>query len=87
MQYLSKLDRKTLTIASLVLAGLFLFFVNILASGEIHQSQVDLTQNRLFTLADGSRKIIATIDEPVLFEARARAPRALCRDRRRQDRP
>ncbi len=67
MQFLNKLDRRTLTVASLIVAALFLFFVNILATGEINKAQVDLTQNKLFTLAEGSRKIIATIDEPITF--------------------
>src|SRR3972149_5380213 len=67
MQFLNKFDRRTLTIASLVLAALFLFFVNILATMEVNNAQVDLTQNKLFTLADGSRKIMATIEEPIPF--------------------
>jgi ABC-type uncharacterized transport system involved in gliding motility auxiliary subunit len=50
-----------------VVAGLFLFFVNILSTQTIHNAQVDLTQSKLFTLAEGSRKIIATIDEPITF--------------------
>jgi ABC-type uncharacterized transport system involved in gliding motility auxiliary subunit len=67
MQYFDKLDRKTLTIASLVLAVLFLFFVNILATAEIHNAQADLTENKLFTLAEGSKKIIGTVEEPITF--------------------
>jgi ABC-type uncharacterized transport system involved in gliding motility auxiliary subunit len=67
MQYFDKLDRKTLTIGSLVLAVLFLFAINILASAGFNNAQVDLTQNKLFTLAEGSKKIIATIDEPITF--------------------
>jgi len=67
MKFLNSLDRAKLTAASLVVAALFLFFVNILSTQTIHNAQVDLTQNKLFTLAEGSRKIIGTIDEPITF--------------------
>jgi ABC-type uncharacterized transport system involved in gliding motility auxiliary subunit len=67
MKFLNSLDRTKLTAASLVVAGLFLFFVNILSTQTIHNAQVDLTQSKLFTLAEGSRKIIRTIDEPITF--------------------
>ena len=67
MKFLNSIDRAKLTAASLVVAGLFLFFLNILSTSVIHTAQVDLTQNKLFTLAEGSRKIIATIDEPITF--------------------
>lgn len=67
MKFLNSIDRSKLTAASLVVAGLFLFFLNILSTSVIHTAQVDLTQNKLFTLAEGSRKIIKTIDEPITF--------------------
>ena len=67
MKFLESIDRAKLTATSLVVAGLFLFFLNILSTQTIHNAQVDLTQNKLFTLAEGSRKIIKTIDEPITF--------------------
>ena len=67
MKFLNSIDRSKLTAASLVVAGLFLFFLNILSTSVIHTAQVDLTQNKLFTLAEGSRKIIKTIVEPITF--------------------
>ena len=67
MQYINSLDRKKLTIASLVVAAFFLFFVNILATSEIKNAQVDLTESGLFTLSDGTLKVIGQIDEPLTF--------------------
>ena len=67
MKYFHQLDRKALSIASIALAAIFLFFVNILATSEINDAQVDLTENKLFTLAEGSKKIISTIEEPITF--------------------
>ena len=65
MKYISNLDRKTLTISAIVVSVLFLFFVNILATTEVRTSQLDLTENGLFTLSTGTRDVIASIDEPI----------------------
>ena len=61
------MNRKKLTIASLFVAALFFFFLNILSSLEIKTAQLDLTENKLFTLSEGSKKIISEIDEPITF--------------------
>ncbi|MDA0238515.1 MAG: Gldg family protein [Proteobacteria bacterium] len=65
MKYISNLDRKTLTVAGLVTAILFLFAINILATSEVRNAQLDLTDNKLFTLSDGTREVIQSIDEPI----------------------
>ncbi|MDP6428090.1 MAG: GldG family protein [Rhodospirillales bacterium] len=67
MQFLQSMDRKKLTVASLVVAALFLFFLNILSNAEIRSAQADLTANKLFTLSQGSKNIIASIKEPLTF--------------------
>lgn len=67
MQFLKSLDRKTLTVTSLVIAALFLFFLNVLSNAEIRSAQVDLTQSKLFTLSEGTKNILATIKEPLTF--------------------
>ncbi|MDP6926059.1 MAG: Gldg family protein, partial [Rhodospirillales bacterium] len=67
MSALEKMDRKKLSIASLIVAAVFFFFLNILSSLEIKTSQVDLTENQLFTLSEGSKKIISSINEPITF--------------------
>ncbi|NQV54704.1 MAG: GldG family protein [Rhodospirillales bacterium] len=65
MQYLQSMDRKKLTVASLVVAALFLFFLNILVNTEVTTAQVDLTDNKLYTLSKGTKSIIGTIKEPL----------------------
>lgn len=65
MKYISNLDRKSLTVAGLVTAILFLFAVNILATSEVRNAQLDLTENGLFTLSDGTKEVINSIDEPI----------------------
>jgi ABC-type uncharacterized transport system involved in gliding motility auxiliary subunit len=67
MNALQNMDRKALTIAGLIVAAVFLFFTNILATGEIKNSQIDLTENKLYTLSKGTRDILAQIDEPLTF--------------------
>ncbi len=67
MQFLKSLDRKTLTVTSLVIAALFLFFLNVLSNAEIRSAQVDLTESKLFTLSQGTKNILNTIKEPLTF--------------------
>ncbi|MEK9679736.1 MAG: Gldg family protein [Rhodospirillaceae bacterium] len=67
MNALQNMDRKALAIAGLIVAAVFLFFANILATGEIKNSQIDLTENKLYTLSKGTKDIIAQIDEPLTF--------------------
>ena len=61
------MDPKKLTIASLVVSALFLFFLNILVTGEIKTAQLDLTEDKLFTLSQGTKEVVKSIDEPLTF--------------------
>ena len=67
MQALDNMDRKKLTIAGLVVAAIFLFFINIWSSLEIQTAQLDLTENKLYTLSDGTKEVMKSIDEPITF--------------------
>ena len=67
MNGLLGMDRKKLAIAGMVIAAIFFFFLNILATGEIKTAQLDLTQDKLFTLSGGTKAILKTIDEPLTF--------------------
>ena len=67
MSAFENMSRKRLTVASLVVAGVFLFFINILSTLEIQTAQLDLTENKLYTLSQGSKEVIKTIDEPITF--------------------
>lgn len=67
MKYLTNMDRNKLNVAGLVVAALFLFFVNIVANGEIKSARLDLTENKLFTLSQGTKKVLSEIDEALTF--------------------
>ena len=59
------MSTKALSIAGLVVALALLFAVNILTSSVFTAARVDLTENRLFTLSDGTRNILSGLQEPI----------------------
>ena len=61
------MGRKKLIVAGIFVAAIFLFFINIWSSIEIQTAQLDLTENKLYTLSEGSKVVINTIDEPITF--------------------
>ncbi len=59
------MDKRTLTIAGCALALILFFAVNILARASLRSMRMDLTEDELFTLSDGSRQIAEEIEEPI----------------------
>ena len=59
------MNTKALSLAGLLVALALLFAVNILSSSVFTAARVDLTENRLFTLSDGTRNILAGLQEPI----------------------
>ena len=58
------MNRTQVTFSFLVALALFIG-VNIIANETLTAQRLDLTSNKLFTLSDGSRNIVARLDEPV----------------------
>ena len=56
---------RMMTTTGVVLALVLLFAVNILASRLLGPVRIDLTEHRLFTLSEGTRGILSSLDEPV----------------------
>ena len=56
---------RLMTATGVVLALVLLFAVNILAGRTLGSVRIDLTGNRLFTLSEGTRNILASLEEPV----------------------
>ena len=56
---------RMMTTTGVVLAVVLLFAVNILASRLLGPARIDLTEHGLFTLSDGTRNILTSLDEPV----------------------
>ncbi len=59
------INRNLLTAGGLIAAVVLFFAVNIIANGMFGGARIDLTENRLYTLSQGTRNVIAAIDEPV----------------------
>ena len=59
------MSSRLMTTTGIVLAIVLLFAVNMLADRTLGPARIDLTENRLFTLSEGTRGILANLDEPV----------------------
>ena len=69
---------RTYTIGGIVLAVAAFLAVNMFANQALTRFRLDLTEQRLFTLSEGTRNILAAIDEPVtlrLYVSRSLASR------------
>ena len=61
----SNIKRGTLAWASLALAAVILLSVNLASAVGLKAWQADLTQDRLFTISDGTKEILRSVDEPI----------------------
>ena len=59
------MSSRLMSATGVVLALVLLFAVNMLASRLLGPARIDLTENRLFTLSEGTRSILEGLDEPV----------------------
>jgi len=69
---------RTYTIGGIVLAVAAFLALNMFANQALTRFRLDLTEQRLFTLSEGTRNILGTIDEPVtlrLYVSRSLASR------------
>lgn len=65
MDLLKRLEGTRLALVGLAVAAVLFFAVNIIAGTSFRGLQLDLTENHQFTLSDGTRKVLAKLDEPV----------------------
>ena len=61
----SQLDRRTLGWWSLVLAAILALSLNLISSMLFRNMRADLTADRLFTISDGTKKVLSKLDEPI----------------------
>lgn len=61
----SRLDRKTLAWGAIALGAVLLLSVNLLSSLLFKNVKADLTQDRLFTISDGTKRVLSKMEEPV----------------------
>src|SRR5262249_43673116 len=60
-----RFNRRTLALGGVVLAAVTLLFVHLIASNALRDARFDLTNERLFTISEGTRKALRAIDEPI----------------------
>ncbi len=51
--------------AGLLIAVVLLIAINVFASAALRSARIDLTEQKLFTLSDGTRSILGNIEEPI----------------------
>lgn len=56
---------RILSVGGLVVAAVLLLAVNIVAGQALRSTRIDLTEGNLFTLSQGTRRILSELDEPV----------------------
>ncbi len=61
----ARLDRKTLAWGAIALGAVLLLSINLLSSLLFKNVKADLTQDRLFTISDGTKRVLSKMDEPV----------------------
>ena len=59
------MDKQKATLLGCGIALVLFFAINILSSAALRSIRIDLTEEKLYTLADGSRKIASEIQEPI----------------------
>ncbi len=60
-----KMNKKLLTINGLVAAAALLLLINILSAAIFKSARVDLTENNLYTLSDGTRAMLGKLDKDI----------------------
>jgi ABC-type uncharacterized transport system involved in gliding motility auxiliary subunit len=65
VQWASGLSRANLAWGSLALAGVLFFSLNFASSIAMRNVKADFTEEKLFTISDGSRKVMSRLQEPI----------------------
>ena len=65
MHWLQNLNKKTLTWGGLACAAIILISVNVISNTTLEKTKVDLTEQKLFTISDGTKSLLQKIDEPI----------------------
>lgn len=59
------MDRKTTAIGGIILLTVLFFGINILGDVVLRGDRIDLTEDKLYTLSEGTRNILKKTDEPI----------------------
>ncbi len=59
------MNKKILTSSGLLMAVVLLLAVNIISNTTLTSARLDLTDNKLYTLSQGTKNILASLEEPI----------------------
>ncbi|MDX8389021.1 MAG: hypothetical protein R8M38_00885, partial [Mariprofundaceae bacterium] len=59
------MNKKLISGSGIALAIVLLLTINILAALSLKSLRIDMTDDQLYTLAEGSRNIVSNLEEPV----------------------
>ena len=62
------LDRNAVAVGAVIIAIILFIAINILSNAALRTAQVDLTQDRRFTVSEATRGILTAIDEPITLK-------------------
>jgi len=62
------MNQRFINWSAIVLAAILFFSVNIVADSILGGSRIDLTERKLFTLSDGTKKLLRGLNEPVTLK-------------------
>ncbi len=65
MAWLETIERSKLAALGLSLGAVLFFAVNVFSNATFQAARLDLTESKLFTLSEGTRNVLAGIDEPI----------------------
>lgn len=65
VRHAARLDRATLAWGALLLAVLLALSANMIVGAIAKNAKADLTADRLFTISDGTRRVLQRIEEPI----------------------
>lgn len=65
MERIKSLGQSKIAVIAAALAVILFVCVNVLSEATLRSARLDLTENKLFTLSQGTRDVLAAIDEPI----------------------
>ncbi|WP_316978729.1 GldG family protein [Shumkonia mesophila] len=65
MERIKALGQSKIAVIAGVMAVILFVCVNVLSETTLRSARLDLTENKLFTLSQGTREVLAAIDEPI----------------------
>ena len=67
MNALDSVDRRTLSVAGLALAAVFVVALHVFSQTAFRGIQIDFTEDRIYTLSEGTREVLRGLKEPVML--------------------